>query len=233
MINTEVFLDLYKQLEDELEKKYRGAKRRYSSVVFEYSKDPASAVFRDKLDVVREIRNLLTHNANIGGLPVIEPSEPVVEGLREVLAYVKNPPLALEYAKQGETIMRATLNQGVLCTMELMDKNGFSNVPVMRNGDFIGVFSKDTIFRYVMMSGKPIDSATTLEDLQRLLPVKEHPQNYAFLPRNATYAEAKAIFEKLTGKGKRVNVIFITENGGEQERLLGMLTPWDVMGAPD
>ncbi len=233
MNNTEIFLDLYKQLEDELEKKYREKKRRYSSVVFEYSKDPESARYRDKIDVAREIRNLLTHNANIDGVPVIEPSTPVIDGLKEVIDYVKAPPLALNYAKQGESIMKATLNQGVLRIMELMDKNGYSNIPVMRNGDFIGVFSKETVFRYVLFDGRKIDKSTTLEDLSKLLPVSDNRGNYAFLHRDATYDEARGIFERLTGKGKRVNVIFITENGGEQERLLGMLTPWDVMGEPD
>ena len=68
------FLDLYKQLEDELEDKYRNARRHYSSVVFEFIKDTDSEPVRDKLEVCREIRNLLTHSANLGGEPIVEPS---------------------------------------------------------------------------------------------------------------------------------------------------------------
>ena len=73
------FLDLYKQLEDVLEIKYRNARRHYSSVVFEFIKDDESAPVRDKLEICREIRNLLTHSANLEGEPVVEPSAPVVE----------------------------------------------------------------------------------------------------------------------------------------------------------
>ena len=43
------FLDLYKQLEDVLEIKYRNARRHYSSVVFEFIKDDESAPVLDKL----------------------------------------------------------------------------------------------------------------------------------------------------------------------------------------
>lgn len=71
------FLDLYKQLEDELEDKYRNARRHYSSVVFEFVKDAESAPVRDKLEICREIRNLLTHSANLDGEPIVEPSGPV------------------------------------------------------------------------------------------------------------------------------------------------------------
>ena len=62
----ERFLDLYKQLEDELEDKYRNARRHYSSVVFEFIRDEDSAPVRDQLETCREIRNLLTHSANEG-----------------------------------------------------------------------------------------------------------------------------------------------------------------------
>ena len=66
----ERFLDLYKQLEDELEDKYRNARRHYSSVVFEFIRDEDSAPVRDQLETCREIRNLLTHSANLGGEPL-------------------------------------------------------------------------------------------------------------------------------------------------------------------
>lgn len=83
-MRSDEFIDLYKQLEDELEVKFSTAKqRRYSSVVFEYINHYESAPVRETLNLCREIRNLMTHNANLGGEPIVEPSEPVVEALRE------------------------------------------------------------------------------------------------------------------------------------------------------
>ena len=122
------FLDLYKQLEDALEDKYRNARRHYSSVVYEFEKDYESAPVRDKLEVCREIRNLLTHTANLDGEPVVEPSQPVVDALQEVLDFVKQPPLALEFATKGDQVMKAHMHQKVLRLMEVMDKNGYSHI---------------------------------------------------------------------------------------------------------
>ena len=74
-MRSDEFIDLYKQLEDELEVKFSTAKqRRYSSVVFEYINHYESAPVRETLNLCREIRNLMTHNANLGGEPIVEHS---------------------------------------------------------------------------------------------------------------------------------------------------------------
>lgn len=224
------FIDLYKQLEDELEVKYSGEKRRYSSVVFEYINSYESAPVRESLNLCREIRNLMTHNADLGGVPIVEPSEPIVEALRQTLDYVRRPPLALERATPGEKILCAGLSDHVLKLMNRMDKNGYSHVPVLEKKRFLGVFSVSTIFSCVLHDPDlNITQETEVRDLRRMLPPEKHIENYAFVDRETTCMEVRRMFEKIRGKNKRLSVIFITEHGRQEEPLLGMLTPWDVM----
>lgn len=230
----ERFLDLYKQLEDELEDKYRNARRHYSSVVFEFIRDEDSAPVRDQLETCREIRNLLTHSANLGGEPIVEPSAPVVAAMEEVLNFVRKPPLALDYATKWDQVMKAHLHQKVLRLMEVMDKNGYSHIPVLNDGEFYGVFSVGSVFQYILRTGgKGIKPETTVAELGRHIQVEAHMENYDFVPKDATYLSVRRKFEKVCGKNKRISVIFITENGKPSERVLGMLTPWDVLGEPD
>lgn len=231
---TQEFLDLYKQMEDALEDKYRNSRRHYSSVVFEFSKDYESAPVRDQLDVCREIRNLLTHNPNLGGEPVVQPSKSVVQAMREVLEFVRRPPLAIEFATKGDRVMKAALNQKVLRVMEIMDKNGFSHIPVMRDGQFSGVFSVGSMFRYLLKNGgKGITPETTIGDLGKQIDVREHMENYAFVSKDESYIAVRKIFERVRGRNQRISVVFVTETGAQSERLLGMLTPWDVLGDGD
>lgn len=226
----DVFLDLYKQLEDALEDKYRNSRRHYSSVVFEFIKDTDSEPVRDKLEICREIRNLLTHSANLDGEPIVEPSAPVVAAMEEVLEFVRRPPLALEFATKGDQVMKAHMHQRVLRLMEVMDKNGYSHIPVMENGQFRGVFSVGTVFQYILQSGgKGIQADTTVAQLGKHLDIASHMENYEFVARNATYLSVRRIFERVRGKNKRVSVVFVTEHGSPGEPLLGMLTPWDVL----
>ena len=228
---ADFFLDLYKQLEDELEDKYRNARRHFSSVVFEFAKDRESEPVRDKLDVCRQIRNLLAHTANLGGQPGAEPSWAVVEAMQEVLDFVRRPPLAIEFATRGDRVLRVGPDQKVLRVMEVMDKNGYSHVPVMQENRFVGVFSVGSVFRYVLRTGgQALTPDTTIRDMRGYLAVEEHIENYEFLPHDVTYITVKTRFEQVRAKNKRVSVIFITQDGRTDQPLLGMLTPWDVLG---
>ena len=228
---VEEFLDLYKQAEDLLEDKYRGARRRYSSVVLEFIRSEESVPVRDQLEISREIRNLLTHSADVGGVPVVDPSAPVVEGLRQAVEYLRRPALALDRAAAGEQLMTADLSRKVLRLMEVMERKGYSHIPVMREGRLYGVFSAKTLFCYQLeQDGRAIQKNTTLGDLGQVLALTGHGEHYEFLPRTATVQRAKEIFQRVKAKNQRVSVIFLTEHGKPDERLLGMLTPWDVLG---
>ena len=85
---SEAFLKLYRQLEGALEKRYAG-QRVTSSVVAEYLRDPDSAPCRAELDLCREIRNLLTHNADGGGEAVVEPSQTMLDTLKGILDHAR------------------------------------------------------------------------------------------------------------------------------------------------
>lgn len=228
---VDLFLDLYKQLEDELENRYRNARRRYASVIIEFSRDGESEIVRDKLEVCREVRNLLTHTANLKGEPVACPSGAVIEAMQEILDYVRKPPLALKYATKADQVMKAQIHQKVFRVMEVMEKNGFSHVPVMANGNMEGIFSIRTVFKHVLNGGK-VNKESTLKDMERYLPFREHDENYAFVGKEASYLSVRKIFDKLPGKNQRVSAVFITETGREDGAMLGMLTPWDMMKEP-
>lgn len=228
---AQLFLDLYKQIEDELDDKYRNARRHYSSVVFEFIKDYESAPVRDKLDICRHIRNLMAHSANMEGVPVVEPSQPVVDALQEVLDFVRRPPLAIDYATRGDRVLKVGANQKVLRVMELMEKNGYSHVPVMKEDRFYGVFSSGSVMRYLLKNrGKGLTPETTIKEMRGYLAVEEHIENYEFVSVEATYIYVRQRFEQVRAKNKRVSVIFITQDGKPDQPLLGMLTPWDVLG---
>lgn len=229
---TQRFLDLYKQLEELLEEKYKGnGKRRSSSPVMEYLRDEESLPVREKLDLCREIRNLLTHNANLDGLPVVEPSPAVVESLEEILTALRRPPLALAYAAKGDQILKARPDQRILRLMETMDKNGYSHVPVLEGSIFRGVFSADVLFRWQLQNkGQSFHQDTRLGELSAYYSLKANQEHYAFLGENTSYFEAQRVFERVRGKNRRVAAIFLTRTGDPAERLLGMLTPWDVLG---
>jgi hypothetical protein len=62
------------------------------------------------------------------------------------------------------------------------------------------------------------------------LPVDNHiTETFRFLPWDAKVFDAKDLFEKALKKMERIGMIFLTQNGKPTEKLLGILTPWDIL----
>ncbi len=230
MMKSEHFLDLYRQIEDGLDSKYANKKRKYSSVVIEFLNSNESIPFRENLDCAREVRNILSHNAKIDGEFIIEPSEALCKSLEDLLEYINKPPLAIGYGTSSDKILFAGINQTVLKIMKIMNAEGFSHIPVLDNGIFEGVFSSRTVFSYILSNfNKPVTRQTTIKEMKELLPIKTNQGNYEFCGKGLTLFEAREKFTEVHERNKRLAVIFITENGRESEKILAMLTPWDVM----
>ena len=227
MSRNHEFLNLYKKIEDTLEARYERQGRRYSSVVMEFIHSPEGERWREQMDMCREIRNLMTHTADIGGEAIVTPAAGVVEILREILEYVQKPPMALEYATKAERLLKVSLMDFALPVMKAMQKRGFSHVPVMQGERMIGVFSVSTIFSDAI-SGRGVDEQTRVKDFSQLLPIENHVfEQFAFVGEQTTLPEAQAAFDRRDRK--RMAALFVTRGGAPDGVLLGMITPWNVL----
>lgn len=228
---TDEFLDLYKELEELL--KNRGIKNGRSSMVMQFIASPECRPFKDDLNTCREIRNILTHCPDIDGVPPLIPSDSSINTLKRVITYLSAPPLAIDRAVKSDELLCAKLSDRVIPIMHKMVQTGFSHIPVFENGFLFGVFSISTVFSMALESdGDPVTNSTIIRDFIEYLPVEKHIcESFVFAPRDTTEAEAEAMLENSTGPShKRPAAVFITNNGSPKERILGMLTPWDLLG---
>lgn len=228
-MRAETFLSMYRVLEGLLGEKYADRDRKSQSVVMQYIQDAESEPVRRQLDVCREVRNLLTHNADDSGAPIVEPSQALLDQLYEIIKYVETPHSAMLYATKAENILRAHPNDRALDIMRRMDKHGFSHVPVLDDGRIVGVFSTSAVFARAL-SGACIGPDTRIHEFGPLLSLsKSRGGRYHIMDTRATYLDARTEFEKECGRNSRLAVIFITDTGDDSGVLMGMLTPWDVM----
>lgn len=230
MINDE-FLEKYRVLEDLLSEKYAGVQRRHSSVIMEFATSREGELFRDRLDLCREIRNLLTHNAALEGEPVVTPARATLDMLDDIIAYVRRPPLAANWAVSADKIMTTDMHSSALRLMRAMESRGFSHVPVIEHERMVGVFSQSTVFAYICGPDERVDEYTCVGDMARLLPFEKHSsERFEFMPADATYTDAAAAFTPGPQRAKRLAAIFLTQTGARDEPLIGMITPWDILG---
>lgn len=229
-MRADTFLSMYRVLEGILDKKYASLGRKINSVVMEYIQDAESEPVRAQLNVCREIRNLLTHNADGRGGHLVEPSQAVLDSLYEVIAYVQKPQPAMLFATKAGSILRASPNDRALEIMRRMDKHGFSHVPVMDDGRIMGVFSVGSVFAQVL-AGRVIEEDTRIREMGELLKMENHRSGrFMIMGPEVSYLDVRAEFEKHADRNNRLAAVFITSTGCQNGELLGMLTPWDVMG---
>lgn len=230
-MRDEEFLNLYKTLEELLTEKYGKTSSGWGSVVVQFMNDKEGRKYKEQLDLCREIRNLLSHHPDINGESVIQPSQAMLDFLNEVIEFVKRPPRALDFATPFEEILKANLSQKIMPLMKKMERRGFSHVPILDSGEFVGVYSVSTLFMYIL-DNKILAPNYDMEirDFIDYIPLDIHTtERYAFLPKYATVVQAQSMFEQPSKRSKRLAAIFITDNGDRNGRLLGMLTPWDVL----
>lgn len=225
---AETFLKMYRILENTLEKRYG---RQSPSVVMDYLRDEDSEPCRYQLNLCREIRNLLSHNAGDAGEPVVEPSEAVLAAMDEILSHVSAPRYAIDCGTPSEKILCAHANDVAIEVMHRMAKQGFSHVPVMEKGRMTGVFSVGGLFAWLEKRGlSALDDQTRIGQLKDALNVEQHgAEKYLFMAENATIIQVRAAFEDRMERNSRLSAVFITRDGSRSEPLLAMLTPWDVL----
>ena len=230
-LNSEAFLQKYRILEGLLEKRYDGEKLSGPSVVMEYIRDEDSEPVRVDLDLLREIRNILSHNAGYDGAAVVEPSDEMLERLERIIAYVQQPRLAAQFGTPAERILSAHPNDEVYSVMRNMLNNGYSHVPVRDRSGVIGVFSVKSLFDYLARNGLDVlPQNARIDDLgEHIRCDRDTGERYMFVPADTSIIAVRRAFQRHTERNRRLSVVFVTPNGLQQEDLICMLTPWDVL----
>lgn len=232
--NSEVFLKKYRVLEGLLEKRYEGEKLSSSSIVIEYIRDEDSEPVRVDLDLLREIRNILSHNAGANGEAVVEPSDEMIARLENVIAYVRRSRFAAEYGTPAAQVLSAHPNDDILSVMRNMRKNGYSHVPVKDNGRIVGVFSIKCLFDYLAENGlDSLDKHFRICDLgERIRLDRKHGEQYMVVSADTSIVSVRRAFQRYTEKNRRLSAVFVTQNGSADEELICIITPWDVLSDP-
>ncbi|NLC67536.1 MAG: CBS domain-containing protein [Clostridiaceae bacterium] len=187
----------------------------------------------DDLMTFAELRNAIVHNPYKNQLdPIAEPHSIILSRYENLRNKILKPPLALDtIAIKYKDIYKATLEENTLTVMETMSKKSFTHVPVIEDGKLIGVFSENTIFSFIVNNRNVIiDDEFKIKDFIDFIPINNHcSECFLFRPRNITVIEIVEVFKNDLIGSKRIAAVFITNNGREDEKILGLITPWDVI----
>jgi predicted transcriptional regulator len=123
----------------------------------------------------------------------------------------------------------------MLDVMHMMREKGYSYVPIVEHGVVEGVFSENSLFTYFISENKlSLDNHCTIDDLDGCIALHNHmSERFEFVPRDMPAVDVVEMFSKDMMGGKRLAAVFVTQNGKADEKMLGMISSWDVIDFVD
>jgi len=229
MTKTEIFLNLYKQLEAVCSNELGFQK---GSAVVALSRRADFRNVRSELDYIREVRNLLTHKPLIDDKYAVEPTDAMIELLEDTIKKIQCPLTAEQIMVPMTKVLYATYDSNVLQAMETMYKRAFTHLPILYNSKVVGVFSHSTLMNYILSGSNKVPPEITFSDIKEVLSFDQHPaETYRFIKKSELAADVSDMFDMALQKNKKIRMVFVTEHGNPEEKLLGIITPWDVIAA--
>ncbi len=228
---TELFLDLYKQLEKAGRKHFPDAPEN-APIITRIAAMPMLKEFREDIEYCRVVRNFLVHTPRIKGMYPILPSDDMIELLKKCINRLKSPLKAMDYAVKIKNMLTAKIDTKITYITDYMNRCGFTHVPVLDDmGKIAGVFSDNAIYSYICDKGNlNIDSNTTFEVLGEYLSIYNHCNEYfAFMDSDVYLYEVIDLFTIDVKSMKQLACIFFTKGGKVNEKLDGMMTPYSII----
>ena len=225
---TEEFLDKYKQLENTVRNEYN-LSNNDSVINFLISNKEFKAI-ENELDLCRDTRNLLSHNPKINGEYLVYPSEEMIKLLDEVIQKVTKPLKASNVmVKKSELCFRG-MQDNVKEAMAAMKEHSYKYIPILEDGVLVGMFSAKTVLDIITSEG--VDAFTddvTFESISKYIAIENvSSKTFAFVGNSTPLCEVKDIFKEDIENKERINIIFVTQHGKSDEKLLGIITAWEI-----
>jgi len=224
-----IFRDLCNKFEDLVRIKYKVKDEEGAFYILSNQKEYKK--FEKDINLIRKIRNLLSHGeCKVEGKTAIEINENIIEKLKEIISLLENPPLVT--SRYITEMFVVDLEEKLENLIKTMNEKKISHVPVLdKDKKLVGVFSENTIFSKLSDDEIiEIGKEYKVKDYEKYIKLENHSSEYFdFIKRNEELASAQNLFNKSIKKDKKLVMLFVTENGKKTEKILGIITPWDLL----
>lgn len=228
-MNNKKLQDLFTEFEDATAKNFPFAKGNISDKIkFLKNKriNPYYSEF-EFIDFCRKYRNLVTHN--IEENKYLNFTNEMIEKFEKVIYEVKNPYTI--YSKATKNIFDANIEDCVRDKMEEMIEKSYTHIPVYRNKKLVGIFSENTLFTYLYKNKLvEITDDTKFSDIEEYIDINNLNEIIKFVSKDELYDNVVNNYIKEFKEGNRLECVMVTNSGSKEEKVIGILTSWDVIG---
>lgn len=231
MTNAAQYIEKYKELEKVVRTTY-GLKEADS---ISYALTSKAKFRNDEANIryCQDVRNLLQHKEKLGDAYPVEPTDAMLRFIEALIARVKNRKKCSDIMIPYKNIYWQPLTGRVKDTMVQMRNQTFTHIPILENGIVIGAFDENSIFSYLADEEIiEISDELTFADIRKYIGTADREMESFLFFRADNYADdLEDRFNEAMQTHTRIGMVFLTASGKKNEKLQGIITPWDVIAA--
>ncbi len=228
--NAKRFLDAYNNIDYALKTRYGLNRAMGFSDLIRKSVVMNSVIrkYEDELIDYGRLRNAIIHNNNEDFI-IAEPHDSVVEDIERIERLLTTPPKVLDTIGSREVLVTYA-GKSMREVIMLMASSNFSNIPVYKNNELIGVANGQKIINSMgtfLLSGGKCSSFLDNVQIEDMLSKLQDSNYYVVKKADCTIEEALGEFDK----NHKLLAILFTKNGNNNEMPLGIMTGANVVEA--
>lgn len=203
----------------------------YRLVDLAKKKSPLVKKYEDDLRSFADLRNAIVHHRTSQEFVIAEPHTKVVERIEFIDEILARPRLVGQVFRKKVVSFQTT--DSLTNVLDIIQERKYTQFPIYDGRDFKGLITTTGITNWLAEATNqqmPLYEMPTLDDI---INYEKNRDNYRFVSRYMTIYHAKELFKQGVERGKRYEALLITENGRPHQRLVGIITPLDLMKVHD
>ncbi len=239
--NIKKFRILYNKLDEVIsdrikEKRNISFIQKLNKFINEY---PSYKNIKDEVRLIHDLRNVIIHEEKYLD-DITIPTDAFLDRIADVIKHMNNPQTAIDIA--STCVYCCCLDDKISDVIQVMAEKIYSQVPVLsdknKSKDLIGVFSEACIAAILGEQGLGLKKEVLLDDdsrIEDIIEIVKEPINegWDFIPKDLDVYKVQELFHNKTFKNAklenaRLGVLFVTEQGKRDEKILGVITTWDL-----
>lgn len=232
MTDNQMFLKVFKQIEAYLRSTLKldeDDHMSFNAMVFRsHDRVFKSHRNRELLDASAQLRNTLSHKYQVA-----IPHPAFLKRFYKLAERILAKKTVSSFMRPISKLKTIRYEDTLELAFKMMQQKQISNLPILNHGKIMGIFNESTLFYHLKNDKEALldFKQTPLEIFKETMRLNEHPTvYYPFVSRHLLMDDLADLFEKdLLKDKKRLELVLVTENGKQEEALLGFLTPEDLI----
>lgn len=227
--NSDRFLHAFNRITVTL-RKIAGVKEYYPFFrLIDLSKKKSVLVrkYEDDLRAYADLRNAIVHHRTSREFVIAEPHIEVVNRIEKIDRVLSKPKLVGQVFQKAVFTLQST--DSLIHVLDIIRRRKFTQFPVYEGQEFRGLITTVGITNWLATNLNEHNQLNDMPTLGDILRHEKNRVNYKFISKYITIYDAEDIFKQGVERGKRFEALLITENGKPNQKLVGIVTPIDIM----